>query len=87
MVIQFHLLEQLSVEFTELFLVLKPLVAKLVCELDVRYSLTIDGWTNCNLKGFWMVTMHWICTKTHQSKSILLTVVNVAPGAGVGGCV
>ena len=34
-----------------------------------------------------MVTMHWIDKKTTKSSSILLAVINLAPGTGVGACV
>jgi hypothetical protein len=43
---------------TELFRILKPLLAAFLCSLDVAISLTLDGWSNRNLKGFYVVTAH-----------------------------
>jgi hypothetical protein len=40
----------------ELFNIVQPLLAKFLCSLDVRVSLTMDGWSNRNLKGFYVVT-------------------------------
>ena len=47
----------------ELFTISQPLLlAKFLCSLDVMVSLTINGWSNRNLKGFYVVTAHWIDT-------------------------
>ena len=40
----------------ELFSIAQPLLAKFLCNRDVRVSLTMDGWSNRNLKGFYLVT-------------------------------
>ncbi|XP_078725011.1 uncharacterized protein LOC144942125 [Lampetra fluviatilis] len=61
-----------------------PIVGAFFSNLDVTISLTIDGWSNRNLKGFWMVTVHWIDTKSGASKSMLLTILDVQSGRGVG---
>jgi hypothetical protein len=37
---------------------LEPLLAAFLCSLDIAISLTLDGWSNCNLKGFYVVTAH-----------------------------
>jgi hypothetical protein len=68
----------------ELHTIMLPLVSKVFNNLDVAFSLTIDGWTNRNLKGFWMVTAHWIDTTAASSKTVLLTILDVEPGRGVG---
>jgi hypothetical protein len=52
--------------------------------LNVVISLTLDGWSNRNLKGFYVVTAHWIDTVTAKSKSLLLTIIDIASGCGVG---
>jgi hypothetical protein len=37
---------------------LEPLLAAFLCSLDIAISLTLDGWLNRNLKGFYIVTAH-----------------------------
>jgi hypothetical protein len=55
-----------------------------LCELDVSVSLTMDGWSNLNMKGFYVVTAHWIDTATRQIKTLLLTIIDVSSGTGIG---
>jgi len=71
----------------ELYLIARPLLAAFFFSLNVAISLTLDGWSNRNLKGFYVVTVHWIDTITAKSKSLLLTIIDVASGHGVGVCV
>ncbi len=61
-----------------------PLLATVFSLLNVAISLTLDGWSNRNLKGFYVVTAHWIDTVTAKSKSLLLTIIDVASGRGIG---
>ncbi len=68
----------------ELYLIARPLLAAFFSSLNVAISLTLDGWSNRNLKGFYVVTTHWIDTVTAKSKSLLLTIIDVASGRGVG---
>ena len=68
----------------ELFSIAQPMLAKFFCNLDVRVSLTMDGWSNRNMKGFYVVTAHWVDTLSGQMKSILLTILDVSSGTGVG---
>jgi hypothetical protein len=68
----------------ELYLIVGPLLAAFFSSLNVVISLTLDGWSNRNLKGFYVVTAHWIDTITAKSKSILLTIIDVASGRGIG---
>ena len=68
----------------ELYLIAKPLLAAFFFSLNIAISLTLDGWSNRNLKGFYVVTAHWIDTVTAKSKSLLLTIIDVASGCGVG---
>ena len=68
----------------ELFSIAQPLLAQFFCNLDVRVSLTMDGWSNRNLKGFYVVTAHWIDTLSGQMKSLLLTILDVSSRTGVG---
>ncbi|CAK9216854.1 unnamed protein product [Sphagnum troendelagicum] len=68
----------------ELYLIARPLLAAFFSSLNVAISLTLDGWSNRNLKGFYVVTVHWIDTVTAKSKSLLLTIIDVASGRGVG---
>jgi hypothetical protein len=42
----------------ELYRILEPLLAAFLCSLDVAISLTLDGWSNRNLKGFYVVPAH-----------------------------
>ncbi|KAH8936327.1 hypothetical protein BDL97_17G079600 [Sphagnum fallax] len=68
----------------ELYLIARPLLVAFFSSLTVAISLTLDGWSNRNLKGFYVVTVHWIDTVTAKSKSLLLTIIDVASGRGVG---
>ena len=68
----------------ELYLIARPLLVALFSSLNVAISLTLDGWSNRNLKGFYVVTAHWIDIVTTKSKSLLLTIIDVASGHGVG---
>jgi hypothetical protein len=68
----------------ELYLIARPLLATFFSSLNVVISLTLDGWSNRNLKGFYVVIVHWIDTVTAKSKSLLLTFIDVASGRGVG---
>ena len=69
----------------ELFSIAQPMFAQFFCNLDVRVSLAMDGWSNWNMKGFYVVRAHWI--DTGQMKSLLLTILGVSSGTGVGNCV
>jgi hypothetical protein len=42
----------------ELYCILEPLLVTFLCSLDVAISLKLDGWSNRNLKGFYVVTTH-----------------------------
>lgn len=68
----------------ELFFIAKPLLADFFNILDVKFSLTMDGWSNRNIKGFFIVTAHWVDAASGTSKSLLLTILDVQSGKGVG---
>jgi hypothetical protein len=68
----------------EVFAIMQHVVAAFFANLDVAFSLNIDGWSNRNLKGFWMVTAHWIDTSSGESRSVLLTILDVVCGRGIG---
>jgi hypothetical protein len=68
----------------ELYLITGPLLATFFFSFNVTISLTLDGWSNHNVKGFYVVTAHWINIVTTKSKSLLLTIINAASGRGVG---
>jgi hypothetical protein len=68
----------------ELYLIAGPLLATFFSLLNDIISLTLDGWSNHNLKGFYVVTTHWIDIVLAKSKSLLLTIINVVSGRGVG---
>ncbi len=72
------------IRIMELYLIMGPLLAAFFYLLNVFISLTLDGWSNRNLKGFYVVIAHWIDTVTAKSKSLLLTIIDVASGHGVG---
>jgi hypothetical protein len=68
----------------ELFSLAQPLLAKYLCKLDVSVLLTLDGWSNRNLKGFYVVPAHWVDTQSGCYNSLLLTILDVSCGTGVG---
>jgi len=45
-------------QIIELYRILEPLLTTFLCSLLVTISLTLDGWSNRNLKGFYVVTTH-----------------------------
>jgi len=67
----------------ELYHILDPLLATFFCSLDVAISMTLDGWSNRNLKGFYVVTAHWVDIASLTNKSILLTILDIKCGTGV----
>jgi hypothetical protein len=54
-----------------------------LCNLDVAISLTLDGSSNHNLKGFYVVTTHWVDVASLTNKSIFLTILDVKCRTGV----
>ncbi len=68
---------------TELYRILEPLLAAFLCSLNVAISLTLDGWSNRNLKGFYIVTVHWVNVTSLTNKSNLLTILDVKCRTGV----
>ncbi|CAK9869577.1 unnamed protein product [Sphagnum jensenii] len=67
----------------ELYRILEPLLAAFMCNLDVAISLTLDGWSNRNLKSFYVVTVHWVDITSLTNKTILLTILNVNCETGI----
>ena len=49
-----------------------------------RFSITFDRWSNSSPKGFYLVTLHWVCHETTQSRSMLLDFINVFPSSSAG---
>jgi len=70
-------------QIAELYHILEPLLAAFLCSLDVAISLTLDGWLNRNLKGFYVVTTHWVDVTSLPNKNILLTILDVKCGTDV----
>jgi hypothetical protein len=70
-------------QIVELYRILEPLLATFLCNLDVAISLMLDGWSNCNLKGFYIVTAYWVDVASLTNKSILLTILDVKCGISV----
>jgi hypothetical protein len=68
---------------TELYRILEPLLAAFLCSLDVAISLTLDSWSNRNLKGFYIVTMHWVNVTSLTNKTILLTILDIKCRTGI----
>jgi len=68
---------------TELYNILEPLLAAFLCSLDVAISLMLDGWSNRNLKGFCVVTAHWVDVISLTNKNIFLTILDVKCETGV----
>jgi hypothetical protein len=71
----------------ELYRILEPLLAAFLCSLDVAISLMLDDWSNHNLKGFYVVTAHWVDVASLTNTSILLTILDVKCGTSVSKCV
>jgi len=67
----------------ELYCILEPLLAAFLCSLDVAISLMLDSWSNRNLKGFYVVTAHWVDVTFLTNKNIFLTILDVKCGTGV----
>ena len=63
----------------ELYRILELLPATFMCNL-----MAFDGWLNGNLKGFYIVTAHWVDIASLTTKSILLTIFDIKCGTGVG---
>jgi hypothetical protein len=51
--------------------------------MDIAISLTLDGWLNRNLKGFYVVTTHWVDVASLTNKNIFLTILDVKCETGV----
>ncbi len=66
---------------------MEPLLAAFLCNVDVAISLMLDDWSNCNLKGFYVVTAHSVDVTSLTNKNILLTILDVKCGIGVSKCV
>jgi hypothetical protein len=67
----------------ELYFILKPLLATFLCSMDITISLTLDCWSNRNLKGFYIVTADIVYVASLTNKSILLTILDVKCENGV----
>jgi hypothetical protein len=67
----------------ELYHILEPLLAAFLCSLDVAISLTLDAWSNRNLKGFYVIIAHWVDVASLTNKSILLTIFDIKCETGV----
>jgi hypothetical protein len=68
----------------ELFRIAEPLLSSFFRLLDVAISLTLDGWSNRNLKGFYVVRVHWVDVSSMAKRGLLLTIIDVPCGTGVG---
>ncbi|BBN11529.1 hypothetical protein Mp_5g12710 [Marchantia polymorpha subsp. ruderalis] len=69
---------------TKLYRILLHMLVLFFNKLDVPFSLTMNDWSNQNLKGFYVVTAHLVDIKTLSPKSILFTILDVKCGTGVG---
>ena len=67
-----------------MYVVLRHLVITYLSSQNFRYAITFDGWTNNSLKGFYPVTLHFVCFETTKPASVLLDFLDVFPGDGVG---
>jgi hypothetical protein len=74
----------ISRRIVEMLRIAEPLLSSFLRQLDVSISLTLDGRSNRNLKGFYVVTVHWVDVSCMAMKSLLLTIIDVACGTGVG---
>ncbi|BBM96807.1 hypothetical protein Mp_1g00860 [Marchantia polymorpha subsp. ruderalis] len=69
-------------QITKLYRILLPTLGLFITKLDVAFCLFIDGWSNRNLKDFYVVTAHCVDIKTLSRKSILLTILDVECSTG-----
>jgi hypothetical protein len=67
----------------KLYRILEPLLAAFLCNSDIAISLTLDGWSNYNLKGFYVVTAHWVDVASLTNKNILMTIFDIKCGTGI----
>ena len=67
-----------------MYVVLRHLVITYLSSQNFRYAITFDGWTNNSLKGFYPVTLHFVCFESTKPASVLLDFLDVFPGDGVG---
>lgn len=64
---------------------LSPKMSSFLSNLNVAILLTLDGRSNRNLKGFFVVTAHWLDVQVLVPRSVLPNIINVTCGVGVGG--
>jgi hypothetical protein len=76
--------QTILLRIAELYRILEP---TFLCSIDIAISLTLDGWSNRNLKGFYVVIAHWVDVVSLIYKSILFMILNVKCGTNVNKCV
>ena len=66
----------------EFFYAMLPVVASFFIKLSGRFSIGVDGWSNCKLKGFYVSTLHWM-DEAGLLRDCIFTIFSVAPGRRV----
>ena len=68
----------------QMYVVIRQIVIGFLSTLDSRFAITFDGWSNNSLKGFYPMTLHWVCRESAKPMSMLIDFFHVFPGDGVG---
>ena len=68
----------------QMYVVVRLLVISFLSKQASHFEITFDGWSNSSLKGFYLVTLHWVCLESAKPMSMLLDFFNIFPGDGVG---
>ena len=68
----------------KLYVLLKRGLGQLLQDMESKISITFDGWSNSQMRGYTSVTAHWVEESTMNIESTLLSFFHVASGDGQG---
>ena len=68
----------------QMYVVIRQIVISFLSTLDSRFAITFDGWSNNSLKGFYPITLHWVCRESAKPMSMLIDFFPVFASDGVG---
>jgi hypothetical protein len=68
----------------QMYFVLRKLVINFLSTQTSRFAITFDGWSNSSLKGFYPMTIYWICVFNTKPMFMLLDFLYIFLGSGVG---
>ena len=66
----------------EMYIVLKQMMIVYFQTFSSKVSITFDGWSNSSLKGFFSVTLHWVCPEILAIQDCILDFFHVTSGKG-----